>query len=185
MKIRVLTLALPVLALGLACSTSKSSKTASTAGTPEAGAATASSASTSTSAHAADQIVAGRVVEVSGQSLTIDSSQSGGPPTMLLMIVPETKFTVDGHAAQASDLTPGQDVRASYNQTGGRPTAVKIEAGQGMSSAPAGTPGAPAGTQPSTGSTNEAGQSGTTGAQSPGSPSGATPDTSGQQPGKY
>jgi hypothetical protein len=179
MKIRVLTLALPVLALGLACSTSKSSKTASTAGTSEAGAATASSASTSTSAHAADQIVAGRVVEVSGQSLTIDSSQSGGPPTMLLMIVPETKFTVDGHAAQASDLTPGQDVRASYNQTAGRPTAVKIDAGQGVSGSTQ-TPGASPGTQPSTGSPNDAGQTGTSGAQTPAAPSSATPE-----PGKY
>jgi hypothetical protein len=103
---------------------------------------------------------------------------------MLLMIVPETKFTVDGHAAQASDLAPGQDVRASYNQTGGRPTAVKIDAGQGVSGSTQ-TPGASPGMQPSTGSTNDAGQSGTTGAESPGSPSGATPDTSGQQPGKY
>jgi hypothetical protein len=158
MKIRILAVA--ALPLGFACSTtsksSASAPTASATGTTAAppaptGAASAAGAPASDlRAHTGDQVISGRVASISGDLVTIDSGVTG---KQTLAIATETLVTVDGRAAHVSDLAPGQDVQASFNDVNGKPTAVRIQAGQGVGG-PQPTPGSQAGSQ------DDAGQGG-------------------------
>jgi hypothetical protein len=122
MKIPVFTLVLPA-ALGLACSHAQGSRTASASGQDEAGVATASA---DLKGHDTDRVVSGTVADASGSSLVI---QSPTGERQTLMIVEETSVLVDGIAGRASDLKPGQEVRASFNEQSGEPVAVKVLAG--------------------------------------------------------
>ncbi|BDG02709.1 hypothetical protein [Anaeromyxobacter oryzae] len=196
----------PVLALGLACSTTHSTGSASTAKSDQPSAdagATASTPAGSASAgagmqgdvkgHPSDKIVSGRVASATGDTLVIDSAD-GSQQT--LSVVDQTTVTIDGQDSHLSDLKPGQDVRASYNDQDGQRVAVKVESGTGgalgsgssgasgtmapSSSTGAGTDAAgstnyPPGSKPDTGSKNDAGQGGASGTAAPGSA--AKPDT--------
>jgi hypothetical protein len=115
--------------------------------------------------HASDQVVSGEILEVSGNSLTIDA-QAGA--ARVLDVAPETSITVDGQEATLADLEEGQPVRASFNEVAGRDVAVEIRA-----AAPPSPPASPV--EPAVPPIPEP-------ATPPGteSPSGATPgDTSG------
>ena len=67
----------------------------------------------------------GKVGRVSGRSVTIDRDNST-PAT--LVIDPATKIELDGKAARAADLKPGDDVKASFNLRGERPIALDLKA---------------------------------------------------------
>jgi hypothetical protein len=67
----------------------------------------------------------GKVGRVSAKSVTIERDKST-PAT--LMIDQATKIEVDGKPARATDLKPGDDVKASFNLSGERPIAVDLKA---------------------------------------------------------
>jgi hypothetical protein len=176
MNIRAISLALPVLALGLACKTS-----GSTSGSAQAEPAQGSSTATATSkgdtgitgsassdmkGHASDRVVSGRVASASDDELVIESDQGS---RQTLRIVDETLVTVDGQDRKATDLKEGQQVRASFNELEGKQVAVKVEAG-GMGSGSMGGTSGSMGTTGTTGSTG--GESGT---QGPGGSSSTSP----------
>jgi Cu/Ag efflux protein CusF len=174
----------PVLALGLACSTTQSSKGSASAQPPgQTGATASGSASESgvsgnasaggmgatgsagtgmhgdVKGHASDMVISGRISKASPDSLEI---QSADGTMQQLSLADQTMVTVDGRDAHASDLTPGQDVRASFNQQDGRNVAVKIEAGQSMG-------GSSSGSTSGSGSSGSSDTGGASGTASPGS----------------
>jgi hypothetical protein len=67
----------------------------------------------------------GKVSRVSAKSVTISRDDST-PAT--LQIDPATKIEVDGKTARASDLKPGDEVKAAFNLKGERPIAVELKA---------------------------------------------------------
>lgn len=137
MRIRSLFMALPAVALGLACSTMGSGDRSARAGQDERGTATAGttrqpevgSAGTGMTGdlkgHASDQIITGRIADASEGSLVIES-ETGERQTV--SVVDQTVVTIDGSDSSAASLTPGQDVRVSFNEQDGRHVAVKVEA---------------------------------------------------------
>lgn len=70
------------------------------------------------------QSVTGRVAEVGEDQVTVE--QSDGTP-LRLRVTRSTKVTSAGKEASAAALRPGDEVRASYAQSGGSATATKIE----------------------------------------------------------
>jgi hypothetical protein len=195
MKIRVLTLALPA-ALGLACSHSQGTRTASS-GQTEAGTATAGTESSSGTAgtsgisgsapgelkgHDSDRIVSGTVADASGSALIIES-QTGERQT--LKVVDETTIVMtDGTDGNASDLRPGQEVRASFNDQSGEQVAVKVIAigvapSGSMGTGSTGTDRGSSGTDTSGTDTSGTGSSSTT---TPVPGSGTTPGASPSTP---
>jgi hypothetical protein len=66
----------------------------------------------------------GKIRDVSGQTVAIDSPN--GPQT--LRIASETQVQVSGQDASLMDLAPGQEVRASWLPQEGQNVAVSIEA---------------------------------------------------------
>jgi hypothetical protein len=168
MRIRATYLGLPVLLLGLACSTSGThSRTARAGDTnratqPAPGSAGTGMASGDLKGHASDHVISGRIANASDSSLVIESN-TGERQT--LSLVDQTVVTMDGRESSVSSLEAGQDVRASFNEQDGRNVAVKIEA-QPKAGAGVYTPGSPPGTAPAEGSRNDAGMGGTTPAPS-------------------
>ena len=161
MRIRTSYLGLPVLLLGLACSTAGTHRTARAGDTrPAPGSAGTGMASGELKGHASDHIISGRIANASDSALVIESN-TGERQT--LSLVDQTVVTMDGRDSSVSSLEAGQDVRASFNEQDGRNVAVKIEA-QPKAGAGTGvyTPGSPPGTAPAEGSMNDAGTGGTT-----------------------
>jgi Cu/Ag efflux protein CusF len=76
--------------------------------------------------HQSDQVLSGRVQQVSDRSITI-ASQDGQQKELRLSDA--TLVTVDGRDAKPSEIQEGQQVRASFNQVDGQDVAVKIVAG--------------------------------------------------------
>ena len=157
MRIRTSYLGLPVLLLGLACSTAGTHRTARAGDTrPAPGSAGTGMASGELKGHASDHIISGRIANASDSALVIESN-TGERQT--LSLVDQTVVTMDGRDSSVSSLEAGQDVRASFNEQDGRNVAVKIEAqpkaGTGVT-----TPGSPPGTAPSD-NANDAGTGGT------------------------
>jgi hypothetical protein len=74
--------------------------------------------------HSDDQTVTGTVAKFAKKSISIKAQ--GGEATTL-KIVPETVVTMNGKAAKPSQIKPGQQVQASYNEQNGEQVAVKIE----------------------------------------------------------
>ncbi|WP_232287344.1 hypothetical protein [Anaeromyxobacter dehalogenans] len=180
-------------AIGLACSTpsSGSHARASSARTSRASTDAAASAPAATNpavraeegaqagaasdvkGHASDQVITGRVAQADSSTLTI---QAADGTQRSLHVAPQTVVTVDGHDGRISDLAPGQDVRASYNEVDGREIAVKVEAMGATGTGSSGyTPGTPPGAHPPDGSRNDAGRGGTTGAPESTTPQGSSP----------
>jgi hypothetical protein len=171
MKIRSLFMALPAVALGLACSTMGSGDRTARSGQREPGTATAgttttteprggmsSSGASDMKGHPSDQVITGRIADASAGALVIESDQG---QRHTLSVVEQTTVTVDGSDSTASALVPGQDVRASFNEQDGRNVAVKVEAMRAPGSDTY-TPGSPPGALPPGGSRNDAGTGGTT-----------------------
>lgn len=143
MYVRAIALAIP-LALGIAgCKTagSQASETATSEPTRSQDQATASSsqpqqgeappimgAPPSTSGtvkgHQEDETVSGKLSSVSSQEIQIQSDLG---EQRTLQVVPQTVITMEGRDVGVSELQEGQEVRASFSDQEGRPTAVKIE----------------------------------------------------------
>jgi hypothetical protein len=113
--------------------------------------------------HADDQVVTGKISQVSPQSLTIRSDDGAD---MTLQVVPQTTVQIDGQDASSTDLQEGQPVRASYSDAEGRDVAVEIHAGQGASGGSSGAlpdSGSTGSGSTDTGSSTGSGDTGTTG----------------------
>jgi hypothetical protein len=67
----------------------------------------------------------GKISRASASQLTI---QRDNAPAATLHVDKATKIEVDGQHASAKELKPGQDVKASFNLKGDKPTAVDIKA---------------------------------------------------------
>lgn len=67
----------------------------------------------------------GKISKASAKSLTI---QRDNAPAATLHMDKLTKVELDGEQVSASQLKPGQDVKASFNLKGDKPTAVEIKA---------------------------------------------------------
>jgi len=70
-------------------------------------------------------VVAGRVAAARPGEVVVESTER---PEIALRISGDTRIAVDGQPAAASQLAPGVEVRASFEQRGGRATALSIEA---------------------------------------------------------
>jgi hypothetical protein len=68
--------------------------------------------------------IAGQIAEVSQDRMTL--KKSDGTP-MNLRVTNSTKVTVDGQKGSVESLRQGDEVRASYAQSGGSATAMKID----------------------------------------------------------
>lgn len=77
--------------------------------------------------------VAGKLAEVAQDQVTLE--QRDGTP-LKLRITDSTKVTVGGQKGSAGSLQQGDEVRASYAQSGGSATATKIEVKRSASSSP-------------------------------------------------
>ena len=85
--------------------------------------------------------VAGRIADVSQDRMTLKTTD--GTP-MNLRVTTSTKVTVDGKKGSVESLRQGDEVRASYAQSGGSATAMKLDVKR--------TPGAPSSRMGSTSS---------------------------------
>jgi hypothetical protein len=183
MDVRKVALALP-LAFGIAACSHTGSQSAKTTHPDAAAAAQGKYDTGATSTPSASMVIlTGRAADVSTSSLSI---QTDAGTRETLSVVPETIITIDGREGRLSDITQGQDVRASYNDVQGKKVAVKLEANRtgssSMGGSSSGMGSSPSGTAPgssSTGTPSSDTSSGTpTGPDtSSGTPTG--PDTSG------
>ncbi len=141
---RAVALALPF-ALGLACTHARSSRAQGTTTQGTAAAeSTPSSTDSSVAIHPGDELVAGRVTDLTSDAISIDPGP--GEALRTLRIVPQTVITVGGQAATAAEIRQGDDVRASYRDVDGEDVAVRIASGEpwsGSSTAPATNPAPP------------------------------------------
>lgn len=141
MRISAIALAIPLAVIGFACRTSGSyqgSETASrgtatsetspqhTSGTSGTTPGRSADASGAVMAHSDDQVVSGRISQLSSDSVTI-TNDVGDDTT--LKLVPQTTVSVDGSDASVDELKEGQPVRASFNQAEDENVAVQIQAG--------------------------------------------------------
>lgn len=85
--------------------------------------------------------VTGRIASVSPDQVTVKGSE--GEP-LKLRITPSTKVTLGGKDGSVGSLRAGDEVRASYAQSGGSATATKLEVKRAPASRSAGA-GAPPG----------------------------------------
>ena len=92
--------------------------------------------------------VTGQVADVSQEQVTVN--RNDGTP-MQLRVTPSTKVTVRGQSASVASLQRGDEVRASYAQSGGNATATQIDVNP------------PAGASSGTGSSAGAGSGSSTG----------------------
>jgi hypothetical protein len=100
-----------------------------------------------------EKTVSGKVVRASGQELVLQPS-SGAGSELKLKMSSSTPVTIDGRQGAAADLKEGAQVRASYQESGGAPTATKIEAQSSGSAGSSGSSGA-SGSQPAPGSSGQ------------------------------
>ena len=187
MNVRAVALALP-LAAGMACMHSQgtgamgSAQTAApSAPQPQAAAGTATQdpimqPGPAVQGHAGDEVVAGRIAGVAGDTVSIETQQGS---TRTLQVVPETGIQVDGQDASIQDLAEGQPVRASFDRVDQQDVAVKIHAGD-FTPLGAGTPTDQGATPGASGGTGSGASDGGTGsamppAPAPGAGTGDTP----------
>jgi Cu/Ag efflux protein CusF len=69
--------------------------------------------------------IKGKVSKVSSNELTLSRKDA---PAATLHTDKTTRVEVDGQQAKLSQLKPGQDVKASFNLKGDKPTAIEIKA---------------------------------------------------------
>lgn len=92
------------------------------------------------------QLVTGQVVSASPDELLLSSA--GGPeqPQIRLQLNEQTQVMVDGRQGSTADIAEGSQVRASYQDIGGEPTALRVDVtsrgqGTGGSQEPGGESG--------------------------------------------
>jgi colicin import membrane protein len=73
------------------------------------------------------QMVTGQVVSTSPEELLLSSAGAPGRPQIRLQLNEQTQVTVDGRQASTADIPQGGQVRASYQDVGGEPTAVRVD----------------------------------------------------------
>ncbi|WP_224242947.1 hypothetical protein [Hyalangium gracile] len=71
-----------------------------------------------------EQLIIGEVLTVNDREVLVSIR---GEPQVRLQVQPGTQITVDGRQARAVDIEEGSQVRASYRDQGGEPTATRIE----------------------------------------------------------
>ncbi|HYI00728.1 hypothetical protein [Hyalangium sp.] len=71
-----------------------------------------------------EQVIVGEVLTVNDRELLVSSR---GEPQRRLQVQPGTVILVDGRQARAADIEEGSQVRASFHDQGGEPTATRIE----------------------------------------------------------
>jgi colicin import membrane protein len=84
-----------------------------------------------------EQLIIGEVLTANDREVLVSSR---GEPRLRLQVEPGTMVIVDGRPARPVDIREGSQVRASYRDTGGEPTAVRIEV---MTSQQPATPAVP------------------------------------------
>jgi hypothetical protein len=159
MTLRAVYLVAP-LALGIACRHSGSAKSegsASTGTTGASGSASASTPGTTSGTTTGAHTIMGRVSQASSDQLVIET-MDGKRETLSLQNQPAV--TLDGQVARASDLQPGQMVRASYEEKAGQKNAVSIQAGQQTMGSSGSSSGS---TVQGSGAAGQAGDTGTSG----------------------
>jgi len=157
---------------GQGASGTSASGSSDAAGSGMAGAAGAAGSS-DLGGHSDDQTVTGTVSKFAKRSISIAAP---GGEAKTLKIVPRTVVTMNGKTAKPSQIKPGQQVRASYNQQGNQDVAVTIDvSGAAAGSGQHKTKGHHGGTSGASGSGSD---SGTSGASSGPSGSGGS-DTTG------
>jgi flagellar biosynthesis GTPase FlhF len=89
----------------------------------------------------AQQLVTGRVVTASPDELLLSSAGGAGQSPLRLQVNEQTQVLVNGRQASVADITEGSQVRASYQNVEGEPTAVRVDVTRSPgTSEPAGTP---------------------------------------------
>jgi colicin import membrane protein len=71
-----------------------------------------------------EQFITGEVLTANEQEVLVSTR---GEPQLRLQLNPGTVVMVDGRQARAADIQEGSQVRASYRDAGGEPTAVRLE----------------------------------------------------------
>lgn len=92
----------------------------------QGGGAAAGSSAAAAGSHEMDKHVWGKVTQASKDQITI-SPKKGAPVT--LQISGDTQVKMNGKSANASQIKPGQFVRASYQEEGSQEVAVTIDVG--------------------------------------------------------
>jgi hypothetical protein len=93
-------------------------------GATSAGKAVNSGGQAATAKVVGTKTVTGRIADVSKEEVTVN--RSDGTP-LKLRVTDSTKVSVGGKQRSVSSLTQGDEVRASYAQSGGSATATKID----------------------------------------------------------
>jgi len=73
------------------------------------------------------QLVTGRVVSASPDELLLSSAGTAGQPQLRLQLNDQTQVMVDGRQGSVADIQEGSQVRASYQDLGGEPTALRVD----------------------------------------------------------
>jgi septal ring factor EnvC (AmiA/AmiB activator) len=73
------------------------------------------------------QLVTGQVVRSSPDELLLSSAGGVGQPQIRLQLNEQTQVMVDGRQGSAADISEGSQVRASYQDIGGEPTALRVD----------------------------------------------------------
>ncbi|MDY7232210.1 hypothetical protein [Hyalangium rubrum] len=76
-----------------------------------------------------EQLIIGEVLTASEREVMVSVR---GEPQLRLQVGPSTQIIVDGQQGRAADIQEGSQVRASYRDTQGEPTAVRIEVTSSM-----------------------------------------------------
>ncbi|WP_224363868.1 hypothetical protein [Hyalangium versicolor] len=71
-----------------------------------------------------EQFIVGEVLTVNAREVLVSDR---GEPRLRLQVRPGTQIYVDGRLARTTDIEEGSQVRASYRDQGGEPTATRIE----------------------------------------------------------
>lgn len=73
------------------------------------------------------QMVTGQVVSASPDELLLSSAGGPGQPQIRLQLNERTQVMVDGRQSSTADIPEGSQVRASYQDIGGEPTALRVD----------------------------------------------------------
>ena len=77
------------------------------------------------------QLVTGQVVSASPDELLLSNAGAPGQAQIRLQLNEQTQVMVDGRQASAAEIPEGGQVRASYQDMGGEPTAVRVDVTSG------------------------------------------------------
>lgn len=117
-----------------------------------------------------EQVLSGQVTRSTSRQLEVQLP-NGDP--MSFALTPRTRVEIDGRQAAASDLTPGEDARVSYELSGTEPTALLVQVMRGV---PSGTgTGSGSMAPPASGTSGGSAEEGTGSAEGSEAGTGTTP----------